>query len=192
MIGQRFNRLIVIADVAPTFNAKGYAKKRVRVRCDCGNEKDVLVYSLKGGGTQSCGCLRNERIAAAAAVTTSKARRHGETVGGKPSIEYAAYRAMIQRCDNEKGASWHRYGGRGIKVCARWRHGENDKSGVECFIADMGRRPSKWHSLDRYPNNDGNYEPTNCRWATSFEQGHSSRDVPRGPRRPKPTFKFAF
>lgn len=81
--------------------------------------------------------------------------------------EYAAWGNMKNRCLYKSYRSYHRYGGRGIRVCDRWRHS------FENFLADVGPRPSPQHSLDRYPNNDGNYEPGNVRWATRAEQQHS-------------------
>jgi hypothetical protein len=87
---------------------------------------------------------------------------------------------MISRCKNPKNIGYKNYGGRGIRVCDRWRFGEDGKSGYECFISDVGRRPSSDHSIDRYPDNDGNYEPTNVRWATRKEQRDNQR--PRKPR----------
>jgi hypothetical protein len=83
------------------------------------------------------------------------------------SPEYRAWSSMLSRCSNPKVPKFPRYGGRGIAVCARWRES------FENFLADVGRRPSSEHSIDRWPNNDGNYEPGNVRWATLEEQGRN-------------------
>jgi len=92
------------------------------------------------------------------------ASRHGYT----GTSEYDAWRHMIQRCHNPNDISWKNYGGRGISVCERWRHSFDN------FIEDIGPKPSFKHTLDRI-NNDGNYEPTNCRWATRQEQVANTR-----------------
>lgn len=84
------------------------------------------------------------------------------------SAEYIAWSAIFARCENVKSPKFVAYGARGIKICERWRKFEN-------FLADMGSKPSPKHSLDRYPDNDGDYEPGNCRWATSFEQMRNTR-----------------
>jgi hypothetical protein len=88
-----------------------------------------------------------------------KRLRHGQCVGGKDSREYVSYMKMRQRCINPRNRAYKYYGGRGITVCQRWL-GPN---GFKNFLADMGPRPIG-KSLDRFPNNNGNYEPKNCRW----------------------------
>jgi hypothetical protein len=88
--------------------------------------------------------------------------------------EYQTWANIIKRCTNPKTPNYRYYGGRGIAICSRWR------DSFQAFLADMGRRPSPRHSIDRYPNNDGHYEPGNCRWATAKEQRQNQR--PRPPR----------
>ena len=85
------------------------------------------------------------------------------------TAEWQSWSGMLTRCSNPKQASYKDYGGRGITVCARWRCGDGERTGFECFLADMGPKPSPAHTLDRRQN-DGNYEPGNCRWATRSEQ----------------------
>lgn len=94
---------------------------------------------------------------------------HGHSRAGAVTVEYSTWNSMMARCFNSEVQHFDRYGGRGITVCARWA------SSFEAFLEDMGPRPSPEHSLDRYPNNDGNYEPGNCRWATKKEQSRNMR-----------------
>jgi len=97
-------------------------------------------------------------------------RRHGESAGGpKPSVEYRIWTGMVNRCTNVHNRTFPRYGGRGIGVCLRWMQ-------YECFLADMGRRPSATHSLDRIDYN-GSYTPDNVRWATPTEQARNRRHL---------------
>ncbi len=100
------------------------------------------------------------------------------------TFEYAILKAAIQRCENSKSCSYKNYGGRGISVCDRWKHGEDGKTGFECFIQDIGPRPNSRLSLDRI-DNEGNYEPGNCRWATTKQQMNNRR-----PRIPSGSYAF--
>lgn len=130
--------------------------------CSCGETTIVRGSHLRQGRIKSCGCQRGNRE-----VTI----KHGYAKNGSPSPEYSVWLAMLSRCKNPNNIKYPLYGGRGIVVCERWNLFIN-------FIADMGNRTSNKHSLDRYPNKDGNYEPGNCRWATIVEQNrNTSRNV---------------
>jgi hypothetical protein len=146
--GERFGRLIT---VSRSENASS-GKPRWLCACDCGNSKVVSASDLRTGNTISCGCALREYV--------TSDRKHGEGRRSGKSPEYSIYIGMIKRCDDHDDA---RYGARGIDVCAHWR------SSFSNFLADMGRRPSPSHSIDRIDAN-GNYEPNNCRWATEYDQ----------------------
>lgn len=132
-----------------------YSKKErfVLCSCKCGAVRNVSAVKLRSGRSTCCKdcAAKSERR-----VTNLK---HGMS----KSAEYNAFLNMIDRCENKNYHNYEKYGGRGITVCKEWRHS------FDRFYADMGPRPSKDHSLDRI-NNDGNYEPGNCRWATRIEQ----------------------
>jgi hypothetical protein len=143
--GQRFGRLTVVS-----FHGIHQRNSAWLCACDCGKPTIATGHKLKSGGTRSCGCLRTE-------IRTS----HG--LAGTDT--YRIWGGMLYRCRNEHDPN---YGGRGIRVCERWKSFEN-------FLADMGERPSQRHSIDRYPDVNGGYEPGNCRWATDAEQAHNTR-----------------
>lgn len=152
--GQRFGRLVV----------QSYAGAgRWYCRCNCGTVCKVLRRLLIKGCTKSCGCLQSERAGRLNLI-------HGHARIGSTTREFTIWSGMKQRCNNPNHISYPNYGGRGIEVCGRWLNGENGLSGYECFFADVGERPSPLHSIDRWPDNDGNYEPGNVRWATGEQQ----------------------
>jgi hypothetical protein len=125
--------------------------------CDCGSRVSVRKCHLRTGATRSCGCLNKER-------TTEANTSHGMSSSGT----YKTWAGMMQRCTNKKNLSYANYGGRGIQVCERWHSFEN-------FLADMGERPQGM-SIERV-NNDGSYEPSNCRWASRQEQNENRRNA---------------
>lgn len=126
--------------------------------CECGKYKKILQYSIMHGITKSCGCISIE-----------KGRARGTHRETNKTKEYKTWAEMKFRCLNKTSTSYHHYGGRGITVCVRWIES------YENFLADMGRAPTKDHSIDRI-NVNGNYEPSNCKWSTDCEQANNRRN----------------
>lgn len=128
-------------------------------RCACGTERIVKRSSVKTGQSKSCGCQRVDSA-------RLQNRTHGRSKDGAGSA-YVSWSGLFRRCYNPKFSSYENYGGRGIKVCERWHRFEN-------FLEDMGDRPPGT-TLDRWPDKNGDYEPGNCRWATTSEQMFNTR-----------------
>ena len=164
LTGQRFGRLVVRAKAG---RRDGYVLWSCD--CDCGTRR-VLVRTgnlTNRAQTTSCGCVKRERLAALASKRLEANTKHGHAGRGKTSRAYHVWHDMRARCTNPSDQAYKYYGGRGITVCERWLES------FENFLADMGEPPVGL-TLDR-KNNDGNYEPRNCRWVTRKEQAANKR-----------------
>lgn len=155
LLGKKFGKLTIVS-----FNSGSRQNKATwTCMCDCGNTINAITGNLKNGNTKSCGCIKIDRIA-------NLRKTHGFS---NKIPEYRIWCDMKNRCLNKNNSSFYNYGGRGISVCKSWRLSFYN------FYNNMGKRPSLNHSIDRI-NVNGNYEQSNCRWATSSEQSINKRN----------------
>ena len=158
LAGKRYGRLLVIR----MDHINKHQQTMWLCRCDCGNKTISNGSTLKDGRAKSCGCWKAD-----------VARKQETTHGLSRSPEYRIYAYMKQRCLNPNYSKYHLWGGKGVKICKRWI------DSFENFYADMGRKPSPRHSLDRYPDSSGDYKPSNVRWATASQQNSNRRSYKR-------------
>ena len=158
--GRRFVRLVV---VKRTDNVRG--RTMWQCVCDCGVQTIVRGSALTSNNSRSCGCLVRDSM-----------REIGEMNGThrmSRTAEYGSWSNMMRRCYDKKNNRYRLYGALGVIVCDQWR------DSFEVFLQDIGFKPSPAHSLDRYPDNAGNYEPGNCRWATLSQQNKNRKPFNR-------------
>ena len=154
MIGQTFGSWKVLTFSRPSITGERTLRDLWWCECSCGTKHEVDGRNLRAGRSKRC-------------VNCGLVTRHGHARVSGCSRAYAVWRNMRQRCERKTHPQFSSYGGRGIKVCERWQTFEN-------FLADMGEPPAGL-SLDRIDNN-GNYEPDNCRWATKLQQMSNRRN----------------
>lgn len=160
-VGNTYGKLTVLA-IFTDLSSSGRVRHMAECRCECGGTATVEKYNLPTGNTTQC-------KQCAIAARASKRKTHGDSYlcGSELGAKcYYTWQAMKRRCYSPSERRYKNYGGRGISVCERWLHS------YENFRDDMGLPPSMAHQIDRI-NNDGNYEPSNCRWVSATDNANN-------------------
>lgn len=157
LAGNKFKRLTLLSVIT-----EDRGNEKWLCDCDCGAIVAVWSNNLRSGRSGSCGCLRKD-----VSRGNQRGKRHGES-GVNMTPEYMSWSGMMRRCYSPNAGNKQYYSELGVTVYEPWHTYEN-------FLADMGRKPTPQHSIDRFPNPAGNYEPSNCRWATASEQNLNKR-----------------
>lgn len=164
--GKKYNRVTILYVLSRREKGK-QSRRKAYCKCDCGNEWLTCLHSIKVGKVMSCGCYHAEIASKLLQINCPTIAKHNAT----KTPEYKCWQHIKERCYTITCKYYKNYGGRGVNVCDRWLDKEN---GFINFLADMGKKPFKHYSLDRI-NNNGNYEPLNCRWTSSKVQNNNTR-----------------
>jgi hypothetical protein len=154
LLGRKFGRWTVVEE---SIRVPGSTNARWLCRCDCGKERVVVDGPLIRGSSRSCGCLSVE-------LSVKRSTTHGQSSGGRPTREFRIWKGIVERCKNPNSPAFSRYGGRGIGICKEWVRFED-------FFRDMGKCGAGM-TIERV-NNDEDYGPDNCKWATRLEQSRN-------------------
>lgn len=149
----RYGMLTIIKEANSYISPKGKKSRKVSCQCECGNTKDILLHSLRTGKVKNCGCTNK-------VLTEQELNR---------KVIYSRFKGIKKRCYNTKDKSYHRYGGRGITICKEWD--EDFKKFYEWSLSNGFKKELQIDRID----NDGNYEPDNCRWVTPKENSNNKK-----------------
>lgn len=159
--GDKYGRLTLLREEEPYISSSGLCKARMYLcKCECGNETIVALPSLRNGNTKSCGCLSKDLL-------VKRNKENAKYEGYKDNPHFSRWKGMIERCYYPKHKDYHRYGGRGIRVCDEWK--DHPKNFIEWVERESNWEEGKGFTLDR-KDYDEDYQPSNCEFLDSYGQ----------------------